>query len=685
MSVYKSSMKILGAKLKGENPLPIFRDLQHYKDVRSDGSLSEKELDKFGYETGFRILPYTMQDRYDRNKKMIELKTIVLENDVLRAEFLPEYGGRLYSLYHKKQGRELLYKNPVFQPANLAIRNAWFSGGIEWNIAQLGHTFTTCESVFFVRLMDDEDNAFIRMYEFERAKGLFWQIDFHLPKGCETLNAYVKIVNDNDTPIPMYWWTNIAVEEKRNVRVFSGTDEVIYIKPETMGDEAHGMGHGKLPNLPSLPGVDASYPHNSNYSNEYFFQNTEEEVSPWEAAVYDDRFIFFERSTQPLRYRKMFCWGSQRGGRRWCDFLALPGQGDYVEIQAGLAPTQLHGMDMEANSIIEFTQIFGGVQVSNKEGLLDADWTLARNAVRQSINDELSQEEVLGRHERFKKLSEKTPQEWLHYGSGWGTLEARYREKYGGKHISRGFGFPADSLDDKQKPWITLLERGILERIDTNKVPASWMTDMKWLPLIKDSLNKEEGYHYYTFLHLGVLLYENGLHDEALDAWRKSIALTPNPFAYRNMAFAMIQQDKSKLALDHMGKAFTLEKGLMDKAFAEEYLGLLITCKQFKKAWDLFNTLPQAVRDEERIQILAAQAAIEVGDYTYLEQVLAREFAVIREGENTLCELWFRYEVLKLAKQKNRVYSDDLLKEVKKTLAPPESIDFRMVGEDRVK
>ena len=37
---------------------------------------------------------------------------------------MPELGGRLYSLVHKPLGRELLARNPVFQPANLALRNA---------------------------------------------------------------------------------------------------------------------------------------------------------------------------------------------------------------------------------------------------------------------------------------------------------------------------------------------------------------------------------------------------------------------------------------------------------------------------------------------------------------------------------------------------------------------------------
>ena len=63
----------------------------------------------------------------------------ILENDILRATFLLGFGGRLWSLFHKPAGRELLTVNPTIQFANLALRNAWFSGGVEWNIGTIGH------------------------------------------------------------------------------------------------------------------------------------------------------------------------------------------------------------------------------------------------------------------------------------------------------------------------------------------------------------------------------------------------------------------------------------------------------------------------------------------------------------------------------------------------------------------
>jgi len=99
-------------------------------------------------------------------------------------------------------------------------------------------------------------------------------------------------------------------------------------------------------------------------SNEYFFQNPKRLDSIWETACYGDGNIFYERSTENLRYRKMFCWGTHKGGRRWKEFLSTKDTGNYLEIQAGLAPTQVHGFTLQASETISFTQVFGAAHVS---------------------------------------------------------------------------------------------------------------------------------------------------------------------------------------------------------------------------------------------------------------------------------------------------------------------------------
>ncbi|SDX94074.1 DUF5107 domain-containing protein [Paenibacillus sp. CF384] len=677
MLVRTASLTIEGARPEGVNPLPMFRNKNAHREVTDNGSLTPEHKLHMGDNTGERYLPYRMQDRYSRKRETIELKTIVLENDVLKAVFLPEYGGRLYSLQEKATGREILYRNPVFQPANLAILNAWFSGGIEWNIGHIGHTFTTCSPMHAAKLTDDEGNEFLRIYEYERCKNLFWHIDFHLPPGARQLGVYVRIVNDQAAAVPMYWWTNIAVEETEKSRVFSGTGDVIYIDPAQKG-----YGADKLPVLPAVPGVDVSYPMGFPYASEYFFQTPAAEKSPWEAVSYEDGRMFFERSTARLRYRKMFCWGNHAGGRRWCDFLAKPGEGNYIEVQGGFAPTQLHDIEMPAHSVWDFTQMIGMLSGIDTEAAYQENWDQARDYIEEQVSQELSDEAVYAAHARYQALAGKTPELSLHTGSGWGALERVRREsEVGGVGgVPQGFLFADETLGVEQQPWLVLLREGYLPEHDVEEIPPSWMIQDVWMDRLKRSLEHADNRTWTALLHEGVMRYEKGLDAEAIEAWEASLRLKPSAWVYRNLAVVMKQRGETDRALAYYEQAYGVSGRFPDRAFVEEYLNLVIQNKDYERAWHLYESLPPAFASSDRIQIIVGAVALELGHDAFMEKLFATEFAVIREGEILIIELWFKYNAKKLAAQRNVELSQELIEEAMQLCPPPLHIDFRMIG-----
>ncbi|MBQ4321526.1 MAG: DUF5107 domain-containing protein, partial [Oscillospiraceae bacterium] len=216
MSVRTEIMTLPGAAIQGENPLPMFRRTSGFNVFKTKGEFPDSVAEDLGNAP--RILPYRMQDRYSRSRPALSLKTIVMENEYLKATFVPEYGGRLWSLFDKVQNRELLMANPVLQPGNLAIRNAWLSGGIEWNFGAIGHTYFTCDNVWTAILKDENGEEFVRIYEFERAKENVWQADFHLPAGSRQLFSHIKVQNPSRTDSTTYWWTNIAIPEDGKTR-----------------------------------------------------------------------------------------------------------------------------------------------------------------------------------------------------------------------------------------------------------------------------------------------------------------------------------------------------------------------------------------------------------------------------------------------------------------------------------
>lgn len=680
MKAYLSTIQIKGTLVTGSNPLPIFRDPVKDKASKSDGTLNAEEMSKLGYETGYRVLPYRLYDKYDRNKKMIQLKTVVLENDLMQATFLPEQGGRLYSLRDKHTGEEVFLKNPVYQPCNLGILDAWFSGGVEWNVAQYGHTFTSNLPVFFAKVKQG-DETFLRMYDYERCKRLFYHIDFHLPEGSRVLYAYIRIINDENAKKPMYWWTNAAIPENRNVRVFSCTDEVMFLRPESIGNNVNPVrifGHAKLPVLPTLPDFDSTYPSNSNYSNEFFFQNGADIASPWSAAAYNDGTLYFDRSTQPLRFRKMFCWGNHRGGRRWCDYLSVPGdQSHYIELQAGITPTQLNGIDIEANTQWRYTQAFGVTRFTDQEKPFCEDWCKARDYVAECIEKALPEQAMMQAHARFATMEDAEVCEVLSMGAGWGALEAMRRARCGGNAIPKGMSFPTSSIGREQMPWVALLETGILPEQGMLDTPPSWMTDANWMELLEKSL--PGGDNATVRLHLGVMKYESFRFEEGIAEWKKSLELNRNPWALRNLVVAEKRAGHLDAAITLMEEALTLEGNCIDKAFTEEYFDLLIAAGRFEALWSAYEALPESRKQADRILMQAGYAAVELDKTDFVEKLMDREFANIREGDNLLVDMWFKYATKREAVQRGVPYSEELYKEIRRTKLPPANFDFRMV------
>ena len=267
-SLRVETLTLPAARLGAENPLPpLAASSDTHAGIVADPGIPPEDRRYIGWGVEPTPLPYRMQDDYDRRLEPRGFTAVVLENEHLRATFLPELGGRLWSLRSLDDGRELLFANRAFQPANLALRNAWFAGGVEWNIGLVGHCPFTCSRIFAARAAGPGGVPMLRMWEWERIRRVPFQIDAFLPPGSRALLVHVSIVNPGEATVPMYWWSNTAVAETPGMRIIAPADFAYTF--------AYG-GVIRRVEVPLSEGADITRPDTAGRAVDYFFRIPDE-------------------------------------------------------------------------------------------------------------------------------------------------------------------------------------------------------------------------------------------------------------------------------------------------------------------------------------------------------------------------------------------------------------------------
>lgn len=488
-------------------------------------------------------LPYTAQDSYDHAEQMREFDAAILENDCLRATFLPGVGGKLWSLYDKKKERDLLAVNPVYKPCNLAIRNAWTAGGVEWNCGVRGHNPLTCDKLFAARGTGENGEPFLRLYAFERIRAVTYQMDFYLPEGSPFLFARMRLVNGGDLPVPIYWWSNIAVPQEEGARILVPADKT-YVNHKT--DLVY------IIDIPMVDGVDQSYPTNHAETIDHFYK-IPEDSRKFEAHIRRDGTGIIHASTRRLKGRKMFVWGTSVGGLNWQRFLTNENGKPYVEIQAGLAYTQNESLLFPAHTAWDWVEAYGAVEM--EPAAVHGVYKESRHGVERWLDARLPERD-LDAFLAGTKQDAVRPAQTVFFGEAWGTLDDEIKTTLGGKGTAPYLDF--GPLKEEQKLWQRLLLTGKFDEPSPEEAPLSFMVQEEWFELLKKCVKDRDQDNWYAWYHLGLCQFAREDYERAESCFLKSLELAESTWALHGLAnVAEAQGDRAK-ASRYMHKAFLL-------------------------------------------------------------------------------------------------------------------------------
>jgi hypothetical protein len=615
-----TSVSLPAAELGPESPLPAFGGLQRLPDVTSSPAVPADMRERIAYGRLANPLPYAVQNGYSRELVARHQPAIALANDGLVAYVLPGLGGRLWSLRDRNTGRDLVFANPRLQFANFALTDAWCAGGIEWNLGSTGHSATTSRPVFAARI-DTHRGHLVRIWEWERTRDLVFCVDLMLDPDRSALLVFVRVRNLDPEPKPLYWWTNVAVPEHDGTRVLAPAD----CAWRTAYDGA--IESVSLPH-PDRHEIDASYPSTATAAADYFFQ-IPGSCRSWVAAVEPDGSALVQTSTDALRGRKFFLWGNGSGGRRWQEWLSGPGR-RYLEIQAGLAATQLEHLRLAGHEEVSWAEAY--VPEETDPASTHAGWPEAVAAVQAGLDAALDAAALeawpswwLG------EVADRAPDEQLADGSGAGLAELLVRGRSPDELPGTPFARPRR---DGFRHLAELVRTGRVDQDEAGAEVSIPPISARWAaPLDR------VGDGWWGSLMLAVRAHAAGELERAETGYRRSASMRPTAWSARGRALLAVARGDAELATrlyrDAVGVAPWCVPLLVEAA------DQLLATDRAPECVELIDRAPDVVRQRGRVGLLRCRALLAIGRVQEAREMLAGdlEIADLREGE-TLGGLW---------------------------------------------
>ncbi len=559
---------------------------------------------------GFRetSYPYTQQNLYLDEKEQ-NVNVAVLENEYMYAEFLVDFGGRLWKLYDKKKKRDVIYTNDVIRFRNLAIRNAWFSGGVEWNCGIIGHSPFTCQRMYCACVLGKNGEDVLRFYEFERVRGIYYQIDFYLEK--DRLMTQVRIFNPNETVVPMYWWSNMATPEYDGGRVIVNADSAY--------NNCDGLGVKKS-SIPVDKGIDVSYPQNIPATIDYFYR-VKENSNKFIANVDKDGYGLLQFSSNNLKGRKLFSWGHLQGSDNWQSMLTHKA-GYYVEIQAGLGKTQYECIPMPPKTSWCFCECYTLADLSGVD--INSPYEDMINAVNKQINSVYSSNEM----DKLAKLNEQNISlqkgEVKYNGSGFGYLH-NILTKSAPSHLEF-------SKQNDIENYISLLDNKDM----SGEISYAFGSELeKMLDKNIDKPNWQISYQ------KSLMLYDRRDFEKAKTYCEKSF-LYDNNF-YQNHLYAHILYQLENENFTYFAKK-AIKQNSENYSLCESLIVLLLNGEKYRCTIDCFDNIDEKIKAMPRLQMYLSRAYLGIGNAKKAEEILTSNGGLklldFREGDKFLDKLY---------------------------------------------
>ena len=262
-----------------------------------------------------------------------EYEVVVLENEYLKIEILPEIGGRIYSALDKTTGYDFFYKQHVIKPALIGVLGSWISGGVEfnWPFHHRASGFMPCD--FTTEILPD-GTAVCHLSEHDPIDRMKGMVSIILRPGEKRFETRMRLYNRTDTAHSFLWWENAAVPVHEKYQIFFPQD-VTYVNFHYLKSRiTYPMAGNEIFNgIPMDEPRDISYHKNTVPATSYFAAASDYDFfGGYDHAKECGVVHIGDHHLSPGK--KMFTWGYCQLARSWENALTDT-DGQYAELMAG--------------------------------------------------------------------------------------------------------------------------------------------------------------------------------------------------------------------------------------------------------------------------------------------------------------------------------------------------------------
>ena len=306
---------------------------------------------------------YVMPFKPGPNPK--DYHAIFVENEYLKLTYIPEFGGRIFSVYDKLRKREMLYRNDVIKPAPYNPRNSWPQSGMELTGPHDMHMLTLYGEPFWAnRIVHGEDGGIsLVLGEIDPVYGMNVDLTATLHPGIAAMQITVFCYNGRDVREPQMFWINTAINATPETRF-------IYPMSRTVGHTT-----ADIADWPLYNGIDYSRDRNNQHMLGVFGIDI---YDNFQGAYQFDRDygIFRYADRRVVQGMKLWTFGY---GEEAKNFEAgyTDNAGPYVELQSGRHVWDGHYEWVAPHTVESWSEWW--IPVSQTEGLTTLTKDVALN------------------------------------------------------------------------------------------------------------------------------------------------------------------------------------------------------------------------------------------------------------------------------------------------------------------